>query len=434
MHVRIPHRTPSDESGFVLVAVVVFTLLLGGLSASFLTENMAEKTAVDQRERGLTALQVCEHGLVKATLEIFALKDAGTDGIGTVSGEFNGAEFEVTATPHATLSDRWILNATGTYKTSTRRLEVGLRRREKSDYVEGLFAKDAVTFNGTTQTDAFDSRLGTYQSQAVNNDAGGAYAEGGGHVGSNAGITLNGSSVAVRGNAIPGPGQTVSISGDPTIWGDVMPRRVMIDLPPSDRAEFEAALATNDNDQLVANANASGNNNGNGNNGGGGGAYNPNTHALSANGQEIVTLSGGTYFFTSVNFTGQSKLVVDGPTVIYVTGDFDVSGGGFVNSSGKPADLMVYAHPYAMAGSNPQGSHVKIRGGSQASMALYAPGAKVTAHGNDDLYGAFIGNTVTVAGNSRFHYDKALGEIQKHGVVTLERLYWRDLDDEFRRQ
>ena len=65
-------------------------------------------------------------------------------------------------------------------------------------------------------------------------------------------------------------------------------------------------------------------------------------------------------------------------------------------------------------------------------MAVYAPGAAITVAGNGDVFGAFVGDTVTIAGNSKFHYDRALGDINTHSKVTLERLYWRDLDERLR--
>ena len=438
MHVRA-------QRGTLLIPVILITLLLGGLSFGLLTESLAERRSVGQRRADLVALEICEMGLVKAGLEILSQQDADGDGIGTVTGTYNNGTYTVTAVQDGTLTDRWTLTAQGSYQFAVRRVEVGMRRRQDSNFVEGLFAKDTMTFNGSNTTDAYDSRLGDYLSQAVNSDAYGTYADTGGHVGSNSNIVLNGSSVAIRGNAIPGPLHETEMSGSPHVGGDTLPRRVEIDLEPASYAEFQAAMLSNDNSQLLppggSGGGGSGGDGGKGNPdpGGGGGsnkssnAYNKNTMALSAKGQEIVTLKGGTYFFSDVKFTGQAELHITGPTVIYVTGEFDVSGGGFINDSGNAANLIVYAHPYALpSGHNPSSSQVKIRGGSHAAMAVYAPGAEISVAGNDDVYGALIGDTITVSGNSRFHYDKALGDIQTHSKATIERLYWRDLDEKLR--
>ena len=100
-----------------------------------------------------------------------------------------------------------------------------------------------------------------------------------------------------------------------------------------------------------------------------------------------------------------------------------------VNGSGKPSDLLVYAHPYAVGDLQTSGSAVKIRGGAQAAMALYGPEAELSVAGGDDVYGSFVAKTITISGGGRFHYDKSLGERQSSQTVILERLYWRDLDD-----
>lgn len=440
---RRPYR--ASERGSLMLVVAVVTLMLGALSISFLQESLAEKASVDLRTSDVAALQICEKGLVQASMEVFSQVDGATDGIGNVAGDYGGGDYEVTAVQNVANPDRWTLTARGTHGLVSRRVEVGLRRRTGGEYVEGLFAKDALTFNGNTQTDAFDSRLGTYASQATQNDGGGSYALGGGHTGSNRHIVLHGSSVRIRGNAIPGPLHSVSMSGSPTVWGDTLPRRSLIDLPDVPQSAFEDALASNNNSELLpappgngANGNgnsggSNGNSGGNSNGGGGSGVYNPTTMALAAGGQDDVTLSGGVYIFSSVRLTGQAKLIVEGPSVIYVTGDFDVSGGGFVNQSGKPADLRVFVHPYAVIpGQTPTSSNVKIRGGAQASMALYAPAAALSVAGGDDIYGAFVSGTITISGGGRFHYDKALGEINNFGTTIVERLYWRDLDERLR--
>ena len=442
---RLGRRTVARERGTILLGVVFVTFLLGSLSFAFLQEGLAEKVSVDHRQSSLLALQIAEKGLIEASSEVLSQTDGGSDGVGVVQGSYAGGTYEVAAAQDGTNPDRWTLTARGTHGLSTRRLEIGVRRRENSYFVEGLFSKDALTFNGSTATDAYDSRLGTYASQAVNSDGSGTYADGGGHIGSNRGITLHGSSVTIRGNAIPGPLYETSTSGGPTVWGDILPRRMEIELLPISQAAFEAAFATNDNAELLAGAgaatggstsNGKGKGKGGGGGAGGGGGsspYDPTTYSLTSSGQGTIDLAGGTYFFTDVRLTGQSALRINGPTIIYVTGDFDVSGGGFVNGTGKPLDFLVHVHPYAIVpGHAPASSTVKIRGGSEASMALYAPGAALTVAGGDDLYGAYVASTITIAGNVRFHYDKALGEVQSKSEVVLERLYWRDLDERLR--
>lgn len=412
----------------ILWSVIFVVLALGGLSVGLLWEGLADKISIQHRQANLLALQICEKGMVEAGLEIRAMKDASTDGIGNVSGDYAGGAYRVTAKRRVDYPDRWILTARGDFGHSVKRVQSGLRRRVRSDWVEGLFAKDELVFNGTAQTDAYDSRLGTWNSQAVNNDGAGPYALGGGDVGSNVGIKLNGSSGTIRGNAIPGPLNETVTSGTPTIWGDVFPRRREIPIPDVPLADFEAALAVNDNAQF-------GGGPGGGGPGGGGpkGPYDSKNMSLTGNGGETITLTGGTYFFTSVQLTGGSTIEVTGPTTIYITDSFDTSGGTLINASGVPSDLIVYAHPYPLpSGSVAPNPGIKFGGGAGSAMAVYAPEMPVVVHGDGDIYGAILGSTITVMGDASFHYDKALSDWDKFSTVTVERLYWRELSARLR--
>src|SRR5205823_469116 len=168
--------------------------------------------------------------------------------VGTLSGALDGARFQVQATPDATLPSHWKVTSKGTSRMATRTIEVGLKRIPGGAFVEGLFSHKDLTFDGTNVTDAYDSRLGTYSSQATHSDASGTYALEGGNVGSNSGfIELHGSSITVRGHAIPGPGRSVNEFGHPIVTGDTTPRKYERDLPPTPLSEFQSAVTTNAN-------------------------------------------------------------------------------------------------------------------------------------------------------------------------------------------
>lgn len=410
-HLRCP-RDP--ERGSFLLAVIVLAVILGGLSLAFLQEGIAERTAIAHHESSLLALEVAEAGLIKAELEIQALTDPDADGIGTIADLYGSGSYEIQATQDPVQPDRWILQAEGWSGVTGRRIEVGLRRRENSYFVEGLFARDDMLLNGSIATDSYDSRKGDYASQAVNWDAGGPYAGAKGHVGSNQGILVLGTKAHVRGNAIPGPLRTVETSGDPVITGDQLARERPIPISDPPLAEFEAALQNNDNQQLIPLKTV----------------YNQKTLQLRPKGQERVELSGGTYFFTDIDLSGGAQIVITGPCRIYVTGELDLTGGGVVNETGRPADCLIYAHPYPLpSGHNPANADVRLTGNAQAAMAVYAPERDVIVSGTSDIFGAVLGRTISVPGDARFHYDEALMEMKTDAIVYMERLYWREVNE-----
>jgi hypothetical protein len=48
---------------------------------------------------------------------------------------------------------------------------------------------------------------------------------------------------------------------------------------------------------------------------------------------------------------------------------------------------------------------------------FYAPSADITVTGNADIFGAIVGRSYSGNGNTGFHYDKALNQVDI-GVVT----------------
>jgi hypothetical protein len=404
-----------SERGSFLLPVLVLTLLLGGLSVAMLHEAIAERTAIHHHETSMHALELAEVGVVRAEMEISSLKDLAGDGIGTMSGAYAEGTFDVRATRNPSYPDRWTLRATGERGLSIRRIEVGIRRREAGFFLEGLYSRLDLTGNGTVSTDSYDSRLGTWDAQAANADAGGRYARGNGHVGSNSGIRFTGTSVHIRGNAIPGPLTPIDLSGAPDIWGDTMPREREIPLPPPSEEEFRKAVLANDNAQLLPPLTSKK------------AGYDEKKMSLRPIGQEVVHLKGGTYFFTDIVLAGGASIVLDGPCRIYVTGEVDLTGGSLVNPGGAAPDCLIFAHPYPIpAGFIPSTKPIAINGGPGVAAGIYAPYRDVTVGGGPDYFGSIVGQDIHVNGDTAFHYDEALRTVDGGTVVFMERLYWRD--------
>lgn len=73
-----------------------------------------------------------------------------------------------------------------------------------------------------------------------------------------------------------------------------------------------------------------------------------------------------------------------------------------------PSNLQIYGTPSA--------SQIKVTGGSNAAMAVYAPNADVTITGGGQIYGALYGKTVTNTGGAEIHFDLALQNLNTAGV------------------
>ena len=129
--------------------------------------------------------------------------------------------------------------------------------------------------------------------------------------------------------------------------------------------------------------------------------YDPIKGNLTVSGGGTAILANGSYCFNNVTVSGGSTLVINGPVKISVTGKFVDSGGSLQNTSYIPANLQVTS---SYTGSN----GVTVSGTSSTYINIYAPGTDVTVSGGGPLYGALLGKTLTVSGNSAVHEDLGL--------------------------
>jgi hypothetical protein len=128
-----------------------------------------------------------------------------------------------------------------------------------------------------------------------------------------------------------------------------------------------------------------------------------------------------------ISTSGQASIQLD-PGVnlrIFVAGDVNITGNGILNPN-SALNLQVYGID---RGSNADGTPqnpgtVKIAGNGGFSGTVYAPTYNVTMTGGgstDNIYGAFVGWTVTMTGIQAVHYDEALGDgglISDYKVVS----------------
>jgi hypothetical protein len=144
--------------------------------------------------------------------------------------------------------------------------------------------------------------------------------------------------------------------------------------------------------------------------------YNATTGVLKISGGNILTLPvpPTQYYFSQVVTSGGSQIVFNNPSNLHVDIWIDdllnVSGGGFVNTSGKSTMLGIWSCGATSS------STWTLSGGSGAYFSVYAPNHPVSVTGSGDIWGSVIGKTVTATGGSKFHYDEALGKGPPQGL------------------
>ncbi len=229
----------------------------------------------------------------------------------------------------------------------------------------------SISLKGNATVDSYDSTAGAYD-PATAGDNGDIVAVGSISVGGSA--TVNGD---LKGNG-------VSSGGNSTVTGSISAPRRPLDFPSVDVTEV---AADNDNDALPMVQK-------------GGKLSSP----LDAD--RNFTLSGGVayeippgdYYFNDLKLSGQSSLIVSGPTNIYLTGDLDTSGGDVINNSQDPNNLRIFM----------TGGSATISASIDWYGLLYAPDSEVTIKGSADIYGAIIGQNVDFGGTGDVHFDESL--------------------------
>jgi hypothetical protein len=385
----------------LLVPFVLAILILGGLALGLLHEGFANRDATQLQENRVRALHIAQMGMLRSQMEIQGGQDLGGDGLGTLSGTYGGGTYQVTATQDAGDTTLWRLFATGAHGGAVRRVESGLRLSTGGLFKYMLFGKDRVEITSGSYTDGYDSRLGSYSGQPHTHT---------GHVGSNGQIWVDSGS-EVRGDAVPGPFAVTVITSGSDVSGDTTPRSEDMDVPDPTYADFEQAYLSNDNHKLPTGHSAF--------------DYDPATYRLKID-SGTHTFPAGIYFFSDLYLEDGSTIHVSGPVVVYVTGDFVVNSGTYVNRNNAPGEFLVYAHPYALPpGFDPGTDELKIESGSGSGLALYAPARDVLVLSGTDVFGAIVGLTVVVDSGSFFHWDEALGDLGGGGGAAVpEVLYW----------
>jgi hypothetical protein len=191
-----------------------------------------------------------------------------------------------------------------------------------------------------------------------------------GSVACDVGITLSSSSYIV-GDASPGPGYAVSAPSHVT--GSTAPLSASVNLPQIDAGALADAQANNNNSTI------------------------PPAHYVSGNfslgGGGVLTLSPGIYYFKKFTISGGASVILTGPTVIYCTGAFTVSGGSIDNTTANPDNLQIYCT---------SSDKVTYSGTSAGYANIYAPNSsEVVVSGGGTFNGSIAsGGSLTVSGGS----------------------------------
>lgn len=304
----------------------------------------------------------------------------------------------------------------------TKMVEVTLRRRSR--FSAGLMAKDTITFAGSraevdswnSDPDNDSSTAPVAYSSSTRNDRG-----------SVASVAVDTEKVLVNqadvygyvytGGAQPVVGENGSIRGRDTPEDTrIDPARVATDFS----ATFPDVVAPEDGTWLASLPATLGT---------AGEATTWRCPNLSLSGRETLTiygdvtlvLTGGTGTRT-IDVTGQASIAItaNSSLTVYSEGDMLIGGNGLANGNTRPSTCLIYG-----TNTSASGQRIQIVGNGALKAALYAPNADITINGNGDIYGAAVGNTITLTGRAEFHYDESLENLDSGMPFGVDS--WREI-------
>ncbi len=399
-----PARSERRRGVALLSVLAVLTGLLV-LLATFqhVTVRRSDETAASIDER--RAFHLAETALNEGMIALRAGSTGAVGGVGAPA-YFGGGVFWVDAVDLGSAQTR--LTATALSGSGRAALEaVVMIHSPEPLFSSVLNSREPLQLASGVVIDSYASALGTYASQVSSTYNGYNFANDGGNVSSNADITFA-SGATVFGDATPGPGHSCSFSSSTYVSGSTAAALEPFSFPP-------IRVPTT---PIVGNL-------------------------VLADGASS-TLPSGKYGFTDVSIGRNANLTVQGPATIVCT---NFTGEMYANlkidATNGPVTFYVegsYTHvnrfeaspvagsPMALAFMITAGGPLGFPPGAKLRGAYYAPNADIQFTSGIEVWGAFAANRISMAANTKFHYDESLMDHwnnQGPDGDPLEVLVWR---------
>ena len=410
---RIQSRQGGSRAGVSLVMVAFTVSILATLSVSMMmVSNSVTKEKMAERKE-VAALFAAETGISEAVFQLNT-KNPGIVGSPSQPKVHNGSVYWVTEQdlPGGMKS----LVSTGIDNGAGVRVELTVQQDQNSIWVWGAFGDEELKLDSNSHVDSYDSTLGSYASQQTNGSGSGAWAKDNGHVGSNGNVSLLQNS-EVRGNAIPGPTSTTTVSGNATVSGSTAPNSGTVSIPTLTMPSFGSLgdYSTGNGNSVTIPS----------------GDHEYDTFAVNKN-ADLTIVGPAKLVVTNFTLESNSQMWIDatnGPVEIYVWDDFVLNSNTILApTTYTPADLMVNLNSDNIINptQNVQLAEVSFESNSQLYATLFAPNAMVDIDSNFELFGAVVAKQVNLNSWSRTHFDEALLQVNNQNANAAWKAFcWR---------
>jgi hypothetical protein len=403
------------EEGSVLVTTLIVCVVIGTLLASYLMLMSTRYKLTVRSKCWNAAMPVLEAGIEEALTHLHDDPSPSANGWtpATVGGQpvytkqryfTDGSYFYVTidnANSNNPLiySQGFIPSPLSTNQYITRMVKVGAIN-PPGIFTRALATTGTVTLSGGGVVDGFHSRAGGYNTSTNRNASGG--------IATDSGVSkaVDVGTAKVYGTVNVGPGGTISVSGGAV--GDVAWNASNTGIEPG---------WTNNNMNVAFPSNAPPS---------GGPYFAP--LVTSVGGSNITYLPTGTYQMSSFTSSSSTKpMIVTGNAILYVTGDFTVSGSGYVwimpgasltlyaggttiFSGGGVVNGTGLASNFSLIGLS-SNTQITYSGSAAFIGTINAPQANFTLTSVAGWLGAGTANSVNIIGGAQVHYDENLARV-----------------------
>ncbi len=321
------------------------------------------------------------------TLTLSSFSDNG----GTAAGDIAISCLNTSPGNYLVTSTGFVPNSTATTAQKTVKVKIF----PHALFNNGIFAYTSVSLSGNTLVDSYNSASGPYTPLTAGSN---------GDVGTNGAFTIS-EDARVKGDIFIGPNGSVS-GADSNVTGETFYSGNEVELVNPPLPDYFASLPNlgplsvgGQQAPIIPTGNY---------------IY----ESITVDGQSTLTLSNTAHIYvrTNVSVAGQASIVTNEGAEIYIGGSGNFAGQGIVNATANPTNLRIYGLS--------AGTTLNYAGLSDFYGTVYAPQSAVTMSGNASVFGAVVGNTVTLGGNIQFHYDEAL--TQNGPFSGYDTAYWQE--------
>ncbi|UCE23563.1 MAG: hypothetical protein JSU74_09695 [Candidatus Zixiibacteriota bacterium] len=374
----------------IIVLGVLMMLIIAALSAVDTAQQDIELTF--NQLHADQAFYVAEAGLQQAICKLgqHNLWDTGYVNVPFEQGVYSVAVIH--SDIDSALIDSVKIRSAGTVQQAHANLEALVVPRLSFPFGFAMFGDDSLMMTNSTCTDSYNSDSGTYLGTVLNEE---------GDIASNGIIELT-NAATVGGDVSSADTGGVSVCATCTA-ADTASGVEPFYLEPIPDSEFVYAHDYNSAPGGIS----------------GGFTYDGITHDLTLATNQIIQLSGGTYYFNDMNLASNSIIsIVPGDKVkIYMTGDLILQNNTSVNSTGVASDLLIFS----------SGSIHTVGMSIDIQAAFYGPDADVVINNGCEYYGSIIAGSVSIDNAACVHYDRALGTYPVSTTGEMIMIAWKEL-------